>query len=162
MAFSQQIHMTGDYVFYDTETFSEQIVWHIEGCRGSWDAGCMDVSLLFGELCAAVQVKIVGDDTDGVIGDIHVLTAVEDIFNGVGGGIFHDDPVWRDAFACQIVIHTLRFAPGFVVSLTAGDDAESGFILQKVVIGSIETEAKGQCRSILSYLSAKNYDIIQI
>ena len=74
-------------------------------------------------------MKAVAYDTDGSIVR-YQLRGEDQIFPGICGLIFHENPIFREAFINEILFHGRRFRAWFIAALTAGDNEDSIWIFK--------------------------------
>ena len=65
-----------DDIFYDSAEFPEHVVGEIKGSGRSCNSADIHVVLFFCQLQSAEHMEVVGDNTDGIIFDIHKFRTV--------------------------------------------------------------------------------------
>ena len=108
----------------------------------------------------AADVKAVAYDTDGSIVR-YQLRGEDQIFPGICGLIFHENPIFREAFIHEILFHGRRFRAWFIAALTAGDNEDSIWIFKGICVCTVETECQRAAGTSGTYVRAKYDDVVK-
>ena len=89
------------------------------------------------------------------------LRGEDQIFPGICGLIFHENPIFREAFIHEILFHGRRFRAWFIAALTAGDNEDSIWIFKGICVCTVETECQRAAGTSGTYVRAKYDDVVK-
>ena len=106
-------------------------------------------------------MESIGDDTDScALRD--EFRGEDQVFPGVGGLVFCQDPVGGKAVGFQIGLHGICFGARFIGALSAGNDEDGIRVISSIIKGCIQPESQSPAWTGGTHVGAKDDDIIKI